>query len=552
MGAMKTDRVIVIGWDGGSFNVLDRMIERGLMPNLQGLISRGVRSPFLSTVPPLTAPAWVSLRTGKTPGNHGLFSFFKPPEQTCGSDHLERHTAESVKAATFWNILNQHGRKVCVVDMPLTDPVEEIDGVMVSGMMTRGRAGVLTHPEHLKEELLGMLGDSFSGTLTDGVDTSVSYLKHLTESLEWKSKQDFYLMSHCEWDCFVTVFSAVDALQHYFWRFMDPGCDSYTEDAAITAQIERFYKKLDEVLGSYMDRLGPADTVFVVSDHGFGPSNYTVYVNNWLNASGYLTLDHDRWALRDRLLEPVRLKKAVKKLDIFRLRSRISKGARQRIKGVLEKDALRVRWQDTKAYLRTNSEEGIYINRTDLFNNGSVEPASYEACVEEVIAGLAALRNPANGDLVFEFVRRRGLVHNGVCQDSAPDIVLRPAEGYVVRGYRRGAKPVIRYDDPFLSGTHSSEGIFIAAGPLLNAGRQAASIRIEDLAPMLLYTLETPVPEDMDGSICEDLFRAGVLQDRPPVYGRGQGNRQRSFGTGVQTTEEEAIRKQLSQLGYVD
>ncbi|HEM60884.1 MAG TPA: phosphodiesterase, partial [Chloroflexi bacterium] len=52
------DKVIVIGLDGATFTILDPLLEKGLLPNLAGLIEEGSRGILSSTLPPMTAPAW--------------------------------------------------------------------------------------------------------------------------------------------------------------------------------------------------------------------------------------------------------------------------------------------------------------------------------------------------------------------------------------------------------------------------------------------------------------------------------------------------------------
>jgi predicted AlkP superfamily phosphohydrolase/phosphomutase len=70
-------RVIVMGWDGATWSLLDRLMADGKLPNLQKLAGRSVHSTMVSAHPPVTAPAWVSMATGVNPGRHGCFDFNK-------------------------------------------------------------------------------------------------------------------------------------------------------------------------------------------------------------------------------------------------------------------------------------------------------------------------------------------------------------------------------------------------------------------------------------------------------------------------------------------
>jgi len=544
-------KALVIGWDGGSYNVLDKMLNKGLMPNLRSLLENGVRAPFISTVPPITSPAWTSLRTGKTPANHGLFGFFKPPEGSLEAGAIERHTAESIKAPTFWNILNRHGKRVSVVDMPLTYPVEKIDGVMVSGMITRGKCGVLAYPHEVGEDLIEAFPDYFGRALTDGIDISAKFLDHLITSLEWKKQEDIYLMDKYEWDCFFTVFSAVDTLQHYFWKFMDTECVAYKKDENISKRIEAFYRKLDDVLGDYIKFVSEDDMVFVVSDHGFGPADYVVYVNNLLEEWDELKIKHGCNSLWNVWFDKTVLKKILGKLDFLHLRSMINKETRKRVNALFDK-TVPIIWNESKAYLRANSEEGIYVNIETKFRNGVVREEDYEKYVEFLTAKLTALINPANGRKVFEFVKKRRDIHRGCCRDDAPDIILRPTKGHVLRTYKYGGKAVGYYKDAFLSGTHSQEGIFIAKGPAFKKNIRADAINIEDFTPILLHSLGVPIPKNLDGRVCFDIIEREYKESRPEIcddYGKVIP---KQFQPTGRIADEDQIKRRLSQLGYID
>src|SRR5262245_7156652 len=70
-------RVLVIGLDGATFDLIHPFIAQGYLPNLKRWMDNGSWSELSSTIPPVTASAWTSFMTGKNPGKHGLFDFMQ-------------------------------------------------------------------------------------------------------------------------------------------------------------------------------------------------------------------------------------------------------------------------------------------------------------------------------------------------------------------------------------------------------------------------------------------------------------------------------------------
>ncbi|MCK4719985.1 alkaline phosphatase family protein, partial [bacterium] len=75
IGNKSGKRMIILGHDGASFNYLDPILKSGKLPNYERFFKSGVRSNCLSTIPPLTPPAWSTMLTGVNPGKHGIFDF---------------------------------------------------------------------------------------------------------------------------------------------------------------------------------------------------------------------------------------------------------------------------------------------------------------------------------------------------------------------------------------------------------------------------------------------------------------------------------------------
>lgn len=69
---MKT---LILGLDGGTFEIIDPLIKQNKLPNLSYLIKNGCHGILKSTIHPITAPAWTSFMTGVNPGKHGIYDF---------------------------------------------------------------------------------------------------------------------------------------------------------------------------------------------------------------------------------------------------------------------------------------------------------------------------------------------------------------------------------------------------------------------------------------------------------------------------------------------
>ena len=68
-------KVLVIGLDGATFDLIKPWAAQGHLPTLNHLLHNGVHAPLRSTMPPMTAPAWTSFATGVNPGKHCIFDF---------------------------------------------------------------------------------------------------------------------------------------------------------------------------------------------------------------------------------------------------------------------------------------------------------------------------------------------------------------------------------------------------------------------------------------------------------------------------------------------
>ncbi|HTT26156.1 MAG TPA: alkaline phosphatase family protein, partial [Thermoplasmata archaeon] len=123
-------RVLVLGLDGGTFDLLDPWMRAGELPYLRSLVERGFRAPLRSVFPPKTIPAWYCFATGADPGELGVFGFTEPN----GSPGTSRIVQTFRPHEAFWDHLSRRGVTVGVLNFPLR-AAYPIHGFVVPGML---------------------------------------------------------------------------------------------------------------------------------------------------------------------------------------------------------------------------------------------------------------------------------------------------------------------------------------------------------------------------------------------------------------------------------
>src|SRR5512132_233132 len=106
------DRLLIIGWDGADWEILDDLIERGRLPILADMQVHGAHGALRSTIPSHSWAAWSTFLTGMNCGKHGIYDFV---ERRPGDLAKEVPvTSDSIRAATFPERLSQAGHEVRV------------------------------------------------------------------------------------------------------------------------------------------------------------------------------------------------------------------------------------------------------------------------------------------------------------------------------------------------------------------------------------------------------------------------------------------------------
>ena len=108
-------RVLLIGWDGADWIVINQLMDAGRMPHLSRFAEQGVIGNIASLMPCLTPMLWTSVATGKTADEHGILGFVEPRADGLG---VVQSRSSSRRSKALWNLLDDSGRRSCVVSWP--------------------------------------------------------------------------------------------------------------------------------------------------------------------------------------------------------------------------------------------------------------------------------------------------------------------------------------------------------------------------------------------------------------------------------------------------
>lgn len=552
-------KVLIIGIDGGTFDIIRPLVQQGDLPNIASLMKAGVSSELQSTIPPVTAPAWVSFMTGKKPGKHSIFHFICNTHRNYSGTIL---SAADIKSKTLWSILSEYRKRLILINIPLMYPPANINGILIPGIGTPPESHNFTYPESIYQELLREIGDykidywgknilNAKGDMRTNLQKLIDNLNYITTK---RTETVLYLHKKYPWDLSMVVYVITDRFQHMFWKFMDVNHPAYNSKLAklFGQAVMDGYRKVDEAIGKILKEIGDDVTVIVMSDHGFGPLYKCFFINKWLRQKGMLKLNYALpWRLQ--FANPP-LKRILMKLGLNCFDRILPEKALlcniPSLKIVRKRWVELINWNKTKAY--SPDSLGINVNLKGREPKGIVNPGeTFEKLLSTIEDELYRLRDQQTAELVIDRVGRKEEVYTGPYVDDSVDLLFvmkgMSYQPYSNRFFSRGL-----FGSPpnHWSGNHRFNGMLIMKGPNINPEASLKQSRIIDIAPTVLYLFDKPIPKDMDGRVLEEAIIQDILEKRPILYTDPENTQEESKKDSISEKEEEQVRKHLKDLGY--
>lgn len=561
------NKVFIIGLDGASWNVIFPMIEEGKLPNFRYLMKGGTYGVLRSTIQPSSEQAWPALMSGKNNGKHGIFGFY---QRKPGTYRFAFVNFKNIKAKTLWKILSERGKHVAVINVPMTYPPEEVNGVLVSGLLSPAKNSQYTYPVDLKDEIRANIGDyiidvdeGIKWSKFEGDETLVQkYLKQVTEMIEMRTRVVQYIEETKKWDFLMVVYRAIDGISHKFWNCVES--QYLHEDAATHGNvIYDFYEKIDTQIGKLLQSVVGRDTsVFIVSDHGFGRLEKSVFLNRWLKKIGLLRLKDERKGFSS--LNISNLFRLLSKRSNYPFFREFKKIALKTFPGLAEKAYTaiafdNINWSKTKAFA-IGSMGNIYLNVKGREPEGEVNPGEeYDRVRNDLIHQLKKLEDPYTGQPIFKEVYKGEEIYHGDYAHLAPDIVGFKSCDYrinVVDLEKSDDEVVVPIKDKFLfvnsrAGEHDINGVFIAYGNGIRQNVEISGAEIIDVAPTALYFSGESIPKDMDGRVLTEIVTEDFLQRNEVKYSDEETRPSSEEEYEYSEIEQSVIARRLKDLGYL-
>jgi hypothetical protein len=487
-------RVVLIGLDGASWNVLDPLLKEGSLPHLDDVRRRGVTAD-LQTVEPVNSPTnWTTIATGRRPEVHGVTSFFA--------------NSDFVRVPTVWERLADRGVKVGLYDYLVTWPPRTLPGGFVIPGWTRLDDAV-TPPDVFSRAGVSPYSYSVERLAIPGSIVANSRRELVEKPEHWNRLAEAFSI-----DVGAVTFYSIDLISHRFWRAahpdefpgVSPPVDPRQHDVLLDTVLE-----IDEAVGKITSALGPDTAVLVVSDHGFQTvaekvtRRWTFHLHNWL-ALDKLDPDRDRFRIVN---------------DFMILILRVDPGP--------DAEAVLQRLRDL--FASAKDTEGAPLFKVDTVRKGTELKEDLPGTFVELVQ-----RSPQ----AYGFLLARP--DSKMLERLCPEGQMMTMGGPLPCG-------ALAHVEEF-SGTHDPTAVFFAAGGPIQHREQRGRLHMLDLAPLLFYLAGQPIPDDLEGRLPKEILSPEALRNHPPRTIKASAPRRR--GTKAPPPEDPELLRRLRSLGYAN
>lgn len=451
-------RVLLLGIDGASWPLIDRLLASGEMPQFAELMEGGHRA-NLRSLPKMISPrVWSTICTGSHPEEHGIWDF--------------NHRKSDFRVGTLWDQMRREGRSFGLCEWYFTWPPDpgqaDVDFIVPSQIAPDTQT---FPPDYSFYRLIvqeARQQEQGRSQVSNWVylATAISAWRHgirlsTLRSAAWeaarrilghRSSRDRVWMNRkvstaLEADLLTelirtrrpefvaALFTQVDATCHRYWKYLEP--ESFADVTPADQEryggvIDAVYREMDRSIGKILGVLPAETNILVVSDHGFQAASEKVA----------------NWFCRIRTLRLLTV------LDVS-----------DRVSG-------------------TNVDLDVYLRPTVR------SVAEREELLARLATTLRAARLVGDEEPLFTVERDAETLYLALM----PKLFVPDDPRILLNGREYPYQELIRArPQAFWSGKHHPDGVYLLAGPAAERARRADSLHVVDVAPTLAALLDLPV-----------------------------------------------------------
>lgn len=479
------NKVLLLGIDGLSPILLEKMIEEGKLPFFKTLKEKELFGTLQTTIPPLSAPAWTSIFTGLNPGNHGVFGWITESFNQ-GKRKVQIQDSKSFKGKAIWDILGKKEKKSIIINVPLTYPPPMVHGLLISGFPAPTNQ-LSTHSKKKENILRKMFPRYKMDADIQNINYNLLDKDELIASSEnsLKARQNLvkYLIQDEEWDLFGVVYTVLDRIQHVFWPYIDEKYPKKIQDIEQYKEVvPTFYQKIEKNIEEIIELAPKGTHVMIVSDHGFESMYKSFDLKKWLTIQGYMTPEKKNTG-KYSILKPIY--KTITRLNIVDVSALTEKLPQTIKKRLISSDLC---WMGTG---------GFYLK--------NLKGAQKTEITREIMDKLKEVTDPETGHKVISSVYAKEDIYHGPYLNRSLDVIVLPEPGYDLSAENK--TELIEFNQ-WPIGNHVSEnvrkGTFIALGDRFSKG--SVCVSGESIVPIILELLDIHHNRVLDGKIPDSVM----------------------------------------------
>lgn len=479
-----------IGLDSMDPDLVREAAATGRCPNLAALLARGSVATTKNPLGLYVGAIWPSFSTATGCARHGraCYEQLRP-----GGYRAGLYGARELRGDPFWRRASAAGVRTAVVDVPKALLSPDILGAHVVDWGTHDpeEDGFCASPPELERAIRRGVGPAPVPTCDEVRRTPADVARFRDDLIARARRREHIVEEAIEWgrpDLLAVAFTEAHCAGHQLWHLHDPTHERH--DAAVVAELGDplldTYTAIDASVGRVLARAPRDAHILVLASHGMGR-----------HYGGSACFDEALERLEPFLprgRSPSLYGRLARLLDRRRTR-RWSHHLRRRLGHGLP---LPPRAAGRTSFMIPNNDAwaGVRVNLVGREPHGRIRPGpEFDAYLAALAEGLSELRNGVTGDPVFDQIVRTDTVHPPPHAAPLPDLMAEWARSApipslasrkigIVEGRYRGLR----------TGDHRPDGLAIAIGPGIEAGKHEESVKVEDLAPTLLAWLGVDWP----------------------------------------------------------